>query len=78
MTSKGQTTIPKRVREHLGIGPGDRVRFGIEPDGTVTLVPATLPVTALRGIARRAGPAASLEEMEAAIRAGAARSLDRR
>ena len=27
MTSKGQVTIPKHVREKLGIGPGDEVGF---------------------------------------------------
>lgn len=27
LTSKGQVTIPKPVREHLGLGPGDAVEF---------------------------------------------------
>jgi len=78
LTSKGQTTVPKKIRQHLGIGPGDRIRFAIEPDGTVTLVAATLPITALRGAARHPGKTASLAEMEEAIRTGAARGLDRR
>ena len=78
LTAKGQTTIPKKIRQHLGIAPGDRIRFAIQSDGTVTMVAATLPITALRGIARRPEKAASLEEMDAAIRAGAARGLDRR
>jgi AbrB family looped-hinge helix DNA binding protein len=30
VTSKGQVTIPKAVREHLGIAPGDAVEFRIE------------------------------------------------
>ena len=29
LTSKGQVTIPKAVRDHLAIGPGDRVEFEI-------------------------------------------------
>jgi antitoxin PrlF len=78
LTAKGQTTIPKAIRQHLGVKPGDRLRFAIEADGKVTLVPATLPITALRGIARRDGSPATLEEMEEAIRSGAARRLDRR
>jgi antitoxin PrlF len=73
LTSKGQTTIPKPVREHLDLKPGDRIRFVIEADGRVTIVPATLPVIALRGIARWSGKPASLDEMDAAVRAGAAR-----
>jgi antitoxin PrlF len=77
LTAKGQTTIPKSVRQHLGLQPGDRIRFAIEADGRVMLVAATLPITALRGIARYAGKPATLDEMDAAIRAGAARRLAR-
>ncbi len=49
ITSKGQATIPKAVREHLGLKPGDRVKFFVHPDGSVVLLPK-LPVTTLRGI----------------------------
>ena len=77
LTAKGQTTIPKLIRQHLDLKPGDRIRFVIEAGGKVTLIPATLPVTALRGIARWSGKPAGLDEMEAAIRDGAARRLDR-
>jgi antitoxin PrlF len=38
VTSKGQVTIPKKVREHLGIVPGTAVDFLPEPDGRVMLV----------------------------------------
>ena len=38
VTSKGQVTIPKKVRDHLGIGPGTAVDFEPGPDGRVTLV----------------------------------------
>jgi AbrB family looped-hinge helix DNA binding protein len=38
VTSKGQVTIPKKVREHLGIGPGTSVDFLPGPDGRVMLV----------------------------------------
>jgi AbrB family looped-hinge helix DNA binding protein len=43
VTSKGQVTIPKRVRELLDIQPGSAVEFHLEPDGRVTL----------RGVGRR-------------------------
>jgi antitoxin PrlF len=36
LTVKGQVTIPKRVRERLGIGPGDDVEF-VEDQGTIRL-----------------------------------------
>ncbi|MGH6915343.1 MAG: AbrB/MazE/SpoVT family DNA-binding domain-containing protein, partial [Geminicoccales bacterium] len=49
LTSKGQTTIPKDVRDRLGLKPGDRMRFMVNPDGTVTVVPMNLSVKQLRG-----------------------------
>jgi AbrB family looped-hinge helix DNA binding protein len=37
VTSKGQVTIPKRVRDLLNIRPGSAVEFHVDPDGRVTL-----------------------------------------
>jgi AbrB family looped-hinge helix DNA binding protein len=39
ITTKGQATIPKAIREHLRLKPGDRVKFFLHPDGTVVLLP---------------------------------------
>jgi antitoxin PrlF len=33
VTTKSQTVIPREVREHLGIKPGDRLRYDMTPDG---------------------------------------------
>src|SRR5256885_13514094 len=52
ITVKGQATIPKEIREHLGLKPGDRLKFFLHPDGTVVLLPK-LSARILRGIARR-------------------------
>jgi len=49
LTVKGQATIPKPIREHLGLNPGDRVKFFVHPDGSVVLLPK-LPALALKGI----------------------------
>jgi antitoxin PrlF len=38
VTTKGQVTIPKKVREHLDIGPGSVVEFEPAADGRVFLV----------------------------------------
>jgi AbrB family looped-hinge helix DNA binding protein len=38
VTSKGQVTIPKHVRELLGIGPGSVIDFERGTDGRVVLV----------------------------------------
>ena len=70
ITAKGQTTIPKAVREHLKLKPGRRIKYFIHPDGTVVLLP-TLPVTALRGIVPARDRPVTLEEMDDAIAAGA-------
>ncbi|MCO5150384.1 MULTISPECIES: AbrB/MazE/SpoVT family DNA-binding domain-containing protein [unclassified Shinella] len=39
VTSKGQVTIPKAVRDFLGIGPGSRVEFRRVGDGSIVVVP---------------------------------------
>jgi AbrB family looped-hinge helix DNA binding protein len=38
VTIKGQVTIPKAVRERLGIGPGSSVEFRLDEEGRVFLV----------------------------------------
>jgi antitoxin PrlF len=38
VTSKGQVTIPKRVRDLLGIGPGSMIDFERAQDGRIVLV----------------------------------------
>jgi antitoxin PrlF len=40
VTRKGQVTIPKRVRDHLGIEPGDIVDFELGTDRRIVLVKA--------------------------------------
>ena len=72
ITVKGQATIPKAIREHLGLKPGDRVKFFMHPDGSVVLLPK-LPATALRGIikSRRRRPVAIGEMTEAAAEGAA-------
>ena len=69
ITSKGQTTIPKKIREHLRLTAGDKIDFVIEDDGRVVLEPATLDVKELEGILHRPGmKAVSTEEMKEAIK----------
>lgn len=78
ITVKGQATIPKAIREHLRLKPGDRVKFFLHPDGTVALLPK-LPAAALRGMvkSRRKRPV-SIEQMERAVAEGASRVRRRR
>lgn len=74
LTSRGQTTIPKAIREALQLQPGDRVEF-IQEDDRVVLRRAASDLTELDGLLDRSGEdAVSLEEMDAAIARGARRS----
>ena len=69
ITTKGQTTLPKAVRDALSVQPGDRVRYLVQ-DGEVRIVPVR-PINRLFGVLAHDGPAASLEDMERAIAEGA-------
>jgi AbrB family looped-hinge helix DNA binding protein len=76
ITKKGQATIPKAVREHLHLKPGDRVKFFLHPDGSVVLLPK-LPVAALRGMLKHRGAPATIEEMDEVVITGANEGVSR-
>jgi len=67
MTSKGQTTVPKQVRDVLGLEEGTQVEWILD-DGKVTIRPRKLRAIDLAGMLGRSpvGPV-SLEEMNEAI-----------
>lgn len=73
ITEKGQATIPKAIREHLRLKPGDRVKFFVHPDGTVVLLPKR-PTSALKGMLKPRGGRVSIAEMNSAIARGATRA----
>lgn len=68
VTSKGQITVPKEIRDHLGVEPGDRLSFQIGSSGEVIVEPETVDVRSLRGMLKRRGRRVSLRDMELAIR----------
>lgn len=55
LTSKGQTTVPKAIRESLRLKPGDRITFTPMPDGTVLMRVKNKSVMSLAGSLRRRG-----------------------
>ncbi|MBM3341179.1 MAG: AbrB/MazE/SpoVT family DNA-binding domain-containing protein [Betaproteobacteria bacterium] len=55
LTSKGQTTIPKEIRESLGMKPGDRMTFTVMPDRTLVVRVKNRSVTQLAGMLRKKG-----------------------
>lgn len=69
LTSKGQLTVPKAVREAMGLKPGDRLTFREEADGRWTIERRTRDFRDLIGIlAKYAGPTpVGREEIDAAI-----------
>ena len=55
LTSKGQTTIPKQIRDSLGMKPGDRMTFTLMPDATVIMRVKSRSVAELAGMLQRKG-----------------------
>lgn len=71
VTSKGQVTIPKEIRDYLKLDAGSRIDFVIDGDGQVKVIPLNVPAKALSGILHRPGmKAATIEEMEQVIALG--------
>jgi AbrB family looped-hinge helix DNA binding protein len=73
VTSKGQITIPKEVREELGLRVGDRVAFRVLDDGRVVVEPETVDLRELKGVLKPKRTGVTLADMEAAIRAEASK-----
>lgn len=68
ITSKGQVTLPRKVREVLRVGPGDRIDFVVDPDGSVTVRAGRSDIADLKGMLhRRRGRPVSLSAMDDAI-----------
>lgn len=55
LTSKGQTTIPKEIRDGLHMKAGDRMTFTLMPDGTVVLRVKSKSITELAGTLHKKG-----------------------
>ena len=66
VTSKGQITLPKSVRERLGIEAGDRVEF-VESEEGFLVVPATRDIRSLKGIVGRPKKPVTVDDMNSAI-----------
>ena len=74
VTSKGQITIPKQIREQLRLHTGHRVEFCVDPEGQVILKPRKKDIRSLKGIVRsRRRRPVSVGEMNEAISQGFSR-----
>ncbi len=68
LTSKGQITIPKEIREQLQVQTGDRIEFLIGGNGQITICPATSDVTTLKGLIPKPSKPVTLADMQDTIR----------
>jgi len=76
LTSKGQTTIPKKVRDALHLKTGDRLEFVIESEHRVVLRPVRADLTALDGLLDRSDrPPVTIEDMHDAVEAAVSDSF---
>jgi len=65
MTSKGQTTIPKEIRDSLGLQPQDKLNFSLLSDGTVIMRAKKRSIKSVYGMLHQADRAViSIEEMQ--------------
>ena len=69
ITSKGQITIPREIRELLNLSAGDSISFMTDAEGRVTFTLASKSITSLKGIVPKPDKPVSLEDMKATIRA---------
>ena len=74
MTSKGQITIPIEIRKALGLDPGDKIDFYQVEKGRYQMIPKTASIRDLEGCIPKLDHVVTIEEMNQAIRDGAAES----
>lgn len=64
MTSKGQVTVPREIRDRLGLKSGDKMAFTMLSDGTVVMRPKTRRLAELAGsLTRPRQPKVAVEDM---------------
>jgi antitoxin PrlF len=69
ITTKGQVTIPKRLRDHLGLEPGSSVEFELTADGRVFLqTRRRAPASRFARLRGSAKPAMTTDELMALTR----------
>lgn len=80
VTSKGQTTVPKQVRDFLGLETGAQVEWTLDENGTATVKPRNLRAVDLAGIlgAPPNGRHLTIEDMDDAIAEAVSRRFRRK
>lgn len=64
LTSKGQVTVPREIRDRLGLASGDKLTFTLLSDGTVIMRAKTRRLLDVAGSLTRPGqPKITVEQM---------------
>ena len=74
VTTKGQITIPRKIRDALNLHTGDRVIFQLRGDGVVEMQAESVDFMSLFGVLEPSVKGVTLEDMAEAIEAAAAES----
>ena len=79
LTTKGQVTIPKAIRERLGLSEGDTLEFSVDDEGRIVVRPAPHG-NGVCGVLHDFAPseAVTLDAMKEAVRRRAAGKMSRR
>ncbi len=75
LTSKGQITLPKIVREVMGVDTGDQISFRIQEDGKIYVEPENVDLMSLKGILKSSVRGASIEDMDEAVAQEASKNV---
>jgi AbrB family looped-hinge helix DNA binding protein len=67
ITTKGQVTIPKAIREQLALEVGTKLHFWVDPTGRIVVTPLTVKLEDLIGILPKPEVPVTVEEMNEAI-----------
>ena len=77
MTSKGQVTVPKAIRDQLGLHAGVSLHFWVDPTGRIVVTPLTLALEDLIGILPKPERSLTIEEINEGIIEGAVERVSR-
>jgi AbrB family looped-hinge helix DNA binding protein len=66
ITTKGQVTIPKKIREQMNLKKGDKIDFILEKDGSARILPVSSSIDSIIGIIKT-GKKLSVEKMNTVI-----------
>lgn len=67
LTTKGQITLPKLLRDQLHLSPGDRIEFIVGADNCVRMIPRQGSIKNLKAMLPKPSKPVSLEQMDRAI-----------